>query len=285
MIPNIIKEAIKTIVPATMLSQYNDYMDNAIFNKIEKRKFYENNLLNMSELEIRHVFHNTDIHALLQEDTSLITKYFMENGPNLGVSPSGRRAIYCMIMALKPRNVLEIGTNIGASTIYIAAALKRLNEGGRLTTVDIEDVNHPETGPWKKAKMSKSPRDLAMDLGLYETIHFHVAYSKDFMRSTNEKFDLIFLDGEHSSSMVYEEVSIAMSLLEKNGTILLHDYYPHGKQLFPNNIPIKGPFRAMERIHRENSAITVLPLGILPSPIKQDKNLTSLAIVVKIESS
>jgi predicted O-methyltransferase YrrM len=53
-------------------------------------------------------------------------------------------------MALNPRKVLEVGTHIGASTIYIAAALKRLNEGGKLTTVDIIDVNHPEQGSWKK---------------------------------------------------------------------------------------------------------------------------------------
>ena len=45
-----------------------------------------------------------------------------------GVNPGDRQAVYYLIMALKPQNVLEVGTHIGASMPHIARALKRLNQ-------------------------------------------------------------------------------------------------------------------------------------------------------------
>lgn len=54
-----------------------------------------------------------------------------------GVNPGDRRAIYHLIRSLKPRSVLEIGTHIGVSTLYIALALKNLR------SVEEGDSLHP----------------------------------------------------------------------------------------------------------------------------------------------
>ena len=48
-----------------------------------------------------------------------------------GINPGDRRAVYYLIRALRPRRVLEIGTNVGASTLHIAAAMKRNNEDSK----------------------------------------------------------------------------------------------------------------------------------------------------------
>ncbi len=65
--------------------------------------------------------------------------------------------------------------------------------------------------------------------------------------------------------------------------ILLRDSFPNDKALYPDKNIINGPFKALQRINRENSAIKVLPLGNLPWPTKQGTNLTSLALIVKSE--
>src|SRR2546430_6217516 len=39
-----------------------------------------------------------------------------------------RRAIYYLVRHLRPRSVLEIGTHLGASTVHIAAALRKVQE-------------------------------------------------------------------------------------------------------------------------------------------------------------
>ncbi len=41
-----------------------------------------------------------------------------------GVNPGDRRALYYLVRTLGLKRVLEIGTNVGASTIHIAAAMK-----------------------------------------------------------------------------------------------------------------------------------------------------------------
>ena len=77
----------------------------------------------------------------------------IEDMTTAGVNPGDRRAIYYLIRAFRPRRVLEIGTNVGASTLHIAAAMKRNKEDGigecNLVTVDIIDVNNAFDAYWK----------------------------------------------------------------------------------------------------------------------------------------
>ncbi|MBL6457136.1 class I SAM-dependent methyltransferase [Belnapia sp. T6] len=192
-----------------------------------------------------------------------------------------RQAIYFLVMAFRPKKILEIGTHVGASTISMAAALKRLGEGSSITTVDIFDVNDRANGPWRKIGLDGSPSDFAGSLNFHDRVNFVTAPAQDFMRSTDQSFDFIFLDGSHKSHDVYQEVSAALNLLNPGGTILLHDYFPAGESLCPDKEILQGPFRAMRRIHEENRAIGILPLGALPWATKQGTNATTLALVLK----
>jgi hypothetical protein len=72
-----------------------------------------------------------------------------------GVNPGDRHAVYRLMRSLRPANVLEIGTHVGASTLDIAAGLKQ-NGAGDLTTVDVKDVNAPD-GYWKHFRLVGSP--------------------------------------------------------------------------------------------------------------------------------
>ncbi len=256
-------------------------MDRLRLEQVPQKSFDAGNLRSVASLDLSRFFFDPEIVAAWEEDHAKIASLFYPDKELFfGVNPGDRRAIYFLIMALKPRNVLEIGTHIGASTISIAAALRRLNEGRKLTTVDIVDVNHPEHGPWRTC-MSKSPANCARELGLLDQIHFHTGPSQEFMRGTAQRFDFVFLDGDHGGRTVYEELSAALPLLHKGGVILLHDYYLAAKPLFPNGVIISGPFHAMVRIYKENAVIEVLPLGVLPWPTKLGTNVTSLALVVK----
>lgn len=276
-----VKRAIRSILPRPIVVRYDDFMDRLHLEQLPQKIFDAGNVRCLVSRDLSRFFSDPEIFAAWEEDHAAIARFYHDKELFLGVNPGDRRAIYFLIMGLKPRNVLEIGTHIGASTISIAAALRRLNEGGNLTTIDIVDVNHPEHGPWNKAGMSKSPANCAWEISSTDQIHFHTGPSLKFMRETNQRFDFIFLDGEHAGRTVYEELSAALPLLQKDGVILLHDYYPEVKPLFPNGVIIPGPFRAMARIYKENPVIEVLPLGVLPWPTKLGTNVTSLALVVK----
>jgi predicted O-methyltransferase YrrM len=276
-----VKRLIKAIVPRPILNTAVETKDWLRLVTLRQQAFDSGNLRNADTLQLADIFENKEIVAAWEEDHSVIKSLYGDYDHMGGVNPGDRRALYYLIMALKPQNVLEVGTHIGASTVHIARALKRLNQNGRMTSADILDVNHPDQGAWKQMGLPMSPRDFALQLKCLDHIDFHTGACLDLMRTTKQRYDLVFLDGDHRARAVYQEVSAALSILRTRGAILLHDYYPGAKPLYPDNATIGGPFHALERIRKENPAIDVLPLGDLPWPTKHGKNVTSLALVAR----
>ncbi len=201
-----------------------------------------------------------------------------------GVNPGDRRALYQLISHLRPVRVLEVGTHIGASTVYLADAMDSYCETldgktPQITTVDIIDVNDHETKPWIASGADQAPSDLLDSLGLDKLVEFVARPSLDFLRDTSDKFDLIFLDGDHRAKTVYKELPAALNCMAAGGCIILHDYFPDGRPLWSNGAVVSGPFLAIERLQGEGLDCKVLPLGELPWQCKLGSNVTSLAIV------
>ena len=149
----------------------------------------------------------------------------------------------------------------------------------KLVTVDIKNVNDDKTKPWLSFNSSHSPLELIKQISCEEIVTFIVANSLDYLGTCGNKFDFIFLDGDHSASTVYLEIAIATKLLNKDGYLLLHDYYPDSKPLWKGTKPIKGPFLAVERLKSEGVDIIAKPLGKLPWITKNNSELTSLALI------
>ncbi len=205
-----------------------------------------------------------------------------------GVNPGDRRAIFYLVSYLQARSVLEIGTHIGASTVHIAAAITSCRntvaeDGACLISVDVVDVNEPVSRPWLQHGTANSPADMIGRMGCTDVAEFVTASSLDYMRSCKRKFDFIFLDGNHAADVVYREIPAALRLLNPNGVILLHDFFPGAKPLWSNNVVIPGPFLATQRLEAEGSSFVVLPLGRLPWPTKLGSNVTSLALLVRTD--
>ncbi len=279
------KQLIKAIVPRPILSRAMQTKGWLRLVTLPQQAFDHHHLRAADTLSLAGIFGNREIATAWERDHGVIKDLYSDEDKMEGVNPGDRRALYYLIMALNPKNVLEVGTHIGASSLHIARALKRLNQNGKITSVDIVDVNDPKEGAWKQLGLRMSPRDFARQLQCLEYIEFHTGACLDLMRTTTQHYDFIFLDGDHGARAVYQEVGTALSILETGGVILLHDYYPGVKPLYPDNATISGPFHALKRIRKENPAIAVLPLGDLPWPTKQGKNATSLALVARSPES
>ena len=200
----------------------------------------------------------------------------IEDGKTGGVNPGDRRALYYLTRWLKPINVLEIGTHVGASTLHIAAALQR-QELAQFTTVDINDVNG-DKGWWKRSGLPMSPKDAIAALDA--SVNFIKADSVEFLDSTSETYDLIFLDGNHSAERVRAEVPRALMHLNEDGLIILHDYFPNGNALWEEEEPISGPYDAVQQLQGDGLEIDVRPFGELPWATKRGTRLTSLAALL-----
>jgi predicted O-methyltransferase YrrM len=275
------KQVLKALLPHQYFQKVLVLRDRLSFEMFPSLSFDTSNLSILPSEILVQIFANDVISSYWQKDHDLIRGFYGDDDKFGGVNPGDRRALYYLMMALKPKSILEVGTHIGASTLYIARALRRLGEGRTVTSVDILDVNDPYKGPWRHAGLPFSPKRLAEQLQCADHVVFHAVNSLEFMRTTEQRYDLIFLDGDHRPRAVYQEVSAALPLLSAGGVLLLHDYYPAAKPLFPDRGIVDGPVRALNRIQKESSVIKVLPLGSLPWPTKQGTTNTTLAIVTR----
>jgi hypothetical protein len=103
------------------------------------------NLRPGSRIDLAAVMIDAAIGAAFAEDNARIAGIYGAGKIFGGVNPGDRRALYHLIAHFQPKRVLEIGTHVGASTVYIASALRRFVDGGQLTTADIADVNGTST--------------------------------------------------------------------------------------------------------------------------------------------
>jgi predicted O-methyltransferase YrrM len=101
----------------------------------------------------------------------------------LNITPDTGLFLSLIIQAIRAKNVLEIGTSSGYSTIWIADALSR--EGGKVTTIEVSK---------KKFEMA---RDNFGKSGLSRYIDSHLADVRTFLNNVaDESVDLLFLDAE-----------------------------------------------------------------------------------------
>ncbi len=129
--------------------------------------------------------------------------------------------------------------------------------------------------------MAKSPKQMVEALNETVEITFVTNDSRHFFENNNERFDFIFLDGDHAAETVYEEIVSSLEVINKNGLIVLHDYFPDGRPLWPDGSVLCGPFTAAEKVRATGVAIKVIPLGALPWLTKLDSHVTSLAVIAR----
>jgi len=147
-----------------------------------------------------------------------------------------------------------------------------------MVTIDVVDQNGPDSVA--KSLHHASPREMIGMMGAEAWVSFIVEPSLSYLARSKTKFDLIFLDGDHAAPTVYRELPAAMRALNPGGVILLHDYFPEGKALYPDRKIIPGPWLAGQRFQREGASFDVIPLGALPWETKLGSKLTVLAMVV-----
>jgi len=265
-------------------TRYQKSKDIKELNSIHQTGCETFNLRPKSDSSLENLFGPGEIEKMWNESKKEIDMFRIPDGSG-GVNPGDRRAIYYLIGKFKPSSVLEVGTHIGASTVHIASALYmsqiRNGKNAHLITVDIADVNSTVTKPWLNYGTQHSPIEMIHKLNYGSFVSFVADTSIHYAASATQKFDFIFLDGSHTADTVYQEIPMALKMLNPNGVILLHDYFPGMKPLWSDGTVIPGPYLATERFVKEGINLAVLPLGELPWPTKLGSNVTSLALLLR----
>ncbi len=279
-----LKKGIKKILPDVLIKTMSIRKEKKSLRRLQKLKCNAEQLRLVGDVDAKESFSSDRIGTYWKDSESRLGVFAIPDFTG-GVNPGDRRAIYYLVSKFNPSSVLEIGTHIGASTLHIAEALlvEQKKEGSRadFVTVDIADVNDSSLKPWLQYGTTHSPLSMVIEMGYGNIVEFVQGSSLNYLSDCKRKFDFIFLDGDHSSTTVYQEIPRAVELLNPDGLILLHDYFPDLKPLWSNGAVIPGPFVATERLREEGANITVLPLGELPWTTKLHSNVTSLALLLR----
>ena len=278
-----VNHMLKSILPDFVTSSVKSIKKNRDLkklNSLDKMDCITDNLMSEDLVSVAEIFNSQEIDNLWKQSKAEMDVFKIPDGTG-GVNPGDRRAVYYLISKFKPKSILEIGTHIGASTIHIASAIKANGLKTTLTTLDIRDVNSTSNRPWEDFGSKYSPAEMIEKLGCGAFVNFITDTSVGYFKKSHQKFDFIFLDGDHAGTTVYQEIPLALKLLNSNGVILLHDYCPNGQRLWSSETPIFGPYAAVERLKDEGADLVVIPLGDLPWPTKLNSNVTSLALLMK----
>lgn len=134
--------------------------------------------------------------------------------PPHDVSPLEGKLLYLLARAVGARNVLELGTLAGYSTIWLGRAVPA---DGRVLTIEV-DPDHAEVA---RANLERAR--------LGDVVELRVAPALEALRrliAANAKpFDLIFLDADKASNAVYLEHALELS---RPGTLIVADNVVRG---------------------------------------------------------
>jgi predicted O-methyltransferase YrrM len=134
----------------------------------------------------------------------------VESGlPSIQVSPPQGKLLHLLARSLGARNILEIGTLGGYSTIWMARALPA---GGRLVTLEA-DAKHAEVA---RANFSRAGLQTSIDLRLGPALDT----LPELAAEGGDRFDLIFIDANKSTMAEYFDWALKLSF---PGTMIVAD--------------------------------------------------------------
>lgn len=99
-----------------------------------------------------------------------------------------------MVLNLKPRRILEIGTNAGLGAVVLAYASSLCHSDARVTTIDIDQ------------QFGRSNSHLVP--GIEKYIEFIEGSSNEILpeiEKSRQKFDLVFIDGAHDYAQAHRD--------------------------------------------------------------------------------
>ena len=123
------------------------------------------------------------------------------------IAPENGQFLSILIHAIQAKNVLEVGTSNGYSTIWIAAALKQT--GGKLITLEFD------------RERAEEAQSHLREGGLDNIVEIRVGNALDEIPKCDATFDLVFLDAEKDEYKRYLE--LAMPNIRPGGLIVADD--------------------------------------------------------------
>jgi predicted O-methyltransferase YrrM len=172
--------------------------------------------------------------------------------PAINVSPVQGKLLHLLARAIGARNVLEIGTLGGYSTIWLARALP---DGGRVISLEA-DPKHAEVA---RANIARAELDTRIEVRLGMALDLLPALAAE----GGNPFDFIFIDADKPNNAAYFDWALKLS---RPGSIIVVDNVVRGGDVIAadsDSPTVQGVRRFLERLAAEPrvSATAVQTVG------------------------
>lgn len=162
--------------------------------------FFEENCPEMDRYLENHASAEPDILKRLRRETfQKTTQPHMISGYQQG------RLLTIISQLMQPKNILEIGTFTGYATLCLAEGLQK---DGKITTLDVNE------------ELAYLPKKYFVESEFSSQIDFQLKNAKEFLKETNEVFDLIFIDADKENYVEYFKL---IKEKTKSGAVVLFD--------------------------------------------------------------
>ncbi len=118
------------------------------------------------------------------------------------IGPAKGKHLIDTVRTFNVKNVLEVGTLVGYSTILIAASLP---QGGRVVTIEVKP---------RSARLAEENIGRA---GLADKIELHIGDALTVIPRINVRFDMVFLDATKNEYLKY--LKLSEDKLETGGVV------------------------------------------------------------------
>ncbi|MFW1753339.1 O-methyltransferase [Acinetobacter wanghuae] len=145
------------------------------------------------------------------------------------IEPESAQFLSILVKAQQSKQLLEIGTSTGYSTLWLAEALSKTQ--GKMITLEID------------AARSEQAQRYAKDLNLGGIVDYRVIDAFDFLQQNQEVFDFILLDAERDAYVDYWQ-HLARLINPKGGLLVVDNVLSHAEQVqdFMNLVNHDGRF-------------------------------------------
>lgn len=130
------------------------------------------------------------------------------------VSPDVGELLYLLVGLHRPKRIVECGTAIGMSTLYMARALRDHKIGGRIDTLDVSAERHSQAKDYLKRG------------GVSRYVEFHTEPAVDHLKRDRTGVDFLFIDAVKEEYAQY--VRLCLPRMKKGSVIVADNLLWHG---------------------------------------------------------
>lgn len=132
------------------------------------------------------------------------------------IEPESGRFLSMLIRAQQSKNILEIGTSTGYSTLWLAEAARQTQ--AMITTLEVD------------AERVIQAKQYATEIDLADLINFKVIDAQVYLEAEQEIFDFILLDAERDAYVSYWP-HLSRLLKAKGGLLVVDNVISHAAEV------------------------------------------------------